>query len=76
MKELDTRGFTRTQATALTTILEVQRAAHISPNYRQHLSTLILRALSLDDLCIVTKALLSTLHLAQAKPEPPAKVVI
>jgi hypothetical protein len=72
---IDAGRFTRTQATALSTVLKIQRAAHVSPNYRQHLSTLVLRALPFDDLCIVTEALLSTIHLAQAKPEPPRKVV-
>lgn len=75
-KEVDTREFTRTQATALTTILEVQRAAHLSPDYRRHLSTMILRALSFDDLCTVTRALIPTLHLARSQPQPPQKVVV
>jgi hypothetical protein len=72
---IDAGKFTRTQVTALSTVLKIQRAAHVSPNYRQHLSTLVLRALPFDDLCVVTEALLSTIHLAQARPEPPQRVV-
>jgi hypothetical protein len=63
---IDVGMFTRIQISALGTVLEIPKAGHVSPEYRRHLSTLILRALPFDDLCIVTKALLPTLHLAQA----------
>jgi hypothetical protein len=63
--QIDVDRFTRSQAQALTTVLELQRAVHLSPNYKQHLSTLILRALPFDDLCVVCQALIPTIHLAQ-----------
>jgi hypothetical protein len=63
---IDAGKFTRTQLTALGTVLEIQRAAHISPDYRRHLSTLVLRNLTLDDLSIVIKA--------AAKPQSPANL--
>jgi hypothetical protein len=65
ISDSDLGKFTRTQIEALKTILEIQKSGHIPANYRQHFSTLVLRALNFDDLCIVIRALLPTIHLAQ-----------
>jgi hypothetical protein len=65
ISDADLKRLTRSQITALQTVLEIQKSGHIPANYRQHFSTLVLRALNFDDLCIVIRALLSTIHLAQ-----------
>jgi hypothetical protein len=72
---IDAGRFTRTQVTALKTCLDIQRAGHVSTDYKRHLTTLVLRTLTLDDLSVVIEALLATMHLAVAKPQAPKRVV-